>query len=371
MPNTILTPNVIANEALMVLKNNLVMANLVHRDYENEFVKVGDTVTARRPSKFVAKNFTGAVDPQDLNEGGVAVKMDRLRDVTVQITSKEMSLDLRDFSAQVIEPAMTAIASAVDADVLATAVEGAGRTVTASGESATKPIKDIAKVGSYLDFAGVPVQNRRLVLNPSHKVLYATDDNLSKVSYAGDGNALRDAELGKVYTMDTYMSQNAPYPYGYLDNAVGTAKTYKVSGTAGESKVALSSVTAATATVKKGDCFIVDGYVYHFAADATAASGAVAEVAIDQPLHAALSGKDATVISAPTSVGFHRNGVALVTRPMDLPMGNKNAYVASADGLGVRVVFDYDSTHKIDTVSFDILYGVTTLDKNMIVKVQG
>lgn len=45
MPNTILTPNVIANEALMVLKNNLVMANLVHRDYEKEFVKVGDTVT--------------------------------------------------------------------------------------------------------------------------------------------------------------------------------------------------------------------------------------------------------------------------------------------------------------------------------------
>lgn len=346
MPNTILTPNVIANEALMVLKNNLVMANLVHRDYEDEFVKVGDTVTARRPSKFVAKNFTGAVDPQDLNEGGVPVKMDRLRDVTVQITSKEMSLDLRDFSAQVIEPAMTAIASAVDADVLATAVEGAGRTVTASGESATKPIKDIAKVGSYLDFAGVPVQNRRLVLNPSHKVLYATDDNLSKVSYAGDGNALRDAELGKVYTMDTYMSQNAPYPYGYLDNAVGTAKTYKVSGTAGESKVALSSVTAATATVKKGDCFIVDGYVYHFAAGATAASGAVAEVAIDQPLHATLSGKDATVISAPTSVGFHRNGVALVTRPMDLPMGNKNAYYLNATDIsagrlsGIEILAD-------------------------------
>lgn len=253
MPNTILTPNVIANEALMVLKNNLVMANLVHRDYEKEFVKVGDTVTARRPSKFAAKNFTGAVDPQELNEGGVPVKMDRLRDVTVQITSKEMSLDLRDFSAQVIEPAMTAIANAVDADVLATAVEGACRTVTASGEDAAKPIKDIAKVGSLLDFAGVPVQNRRLVLNPSHKVLYATDDNMSKVSYAGDGTALREAELGKVYTMDTYMSQNAPYPFGYLDNAVGTAKSFKVSGTAGASTVALSSVTAASATVKKGD----------------------------------------------------------------------------------------------------------------------
>ena len=33
MANTILTPQVIANEALMVLQANLVMADLVHRDY--------------------------------------------------------------------------------------------------------------------------------------------------------------------------------------------------------------------------------------------------------------------------------------------------------------------------------------------------
>lgn len=32
MPNTFLTPQIIAREALMVLENNLVMANLVHRD---------------------------------------------------------------------------------------------------------------------------------------------------------------------------------------------------------------------------------------------------------------------------------------------------------------------------------------------------
>lgn len=369
MPNTILTPSVIANEALMVLKNNLVMANLVHRDYEKEFVKVGDTITARRPAKFVAKNFTGAVAPQDIEEGGVPVKMDRLRDVTVQVTSKEMSLELKDFSSQVIEPAMQAIAEAVDGDVLATAVQGAGRTVAASEESAAKPIRDIAKVGSFLDFAGVPVQNRRLVLNPAHKVTYAMDDNMSKVSYAGDSKALRDAELGRIYTMDTYMSQNAPYPFGYLDNKVGTAKAFKVSGNAGESVVSLSALNTASATVKAGDCFIVNGYVYHIKEDKTGASSAIDSVAINQPLHADLDAVDATVVSAPVSVGFHRNGIALVTRSLDLPMGNKNAYVASADGLAVRVVFDYDSVHKIDTCSFDILYGVTTLDSSMIVNI--
>ena len=58
MSNTILTPEIVAKEALMVLTGNLVMADLVHRDYSDEFVTVGDTVTIRKPAKFVPKNFT-------------------------------------------------------------------------------------------------------------------------------------------------------------------------------------------------------------------------------------------------------------------------------------------------------------------------
>lgn len=58
MPNTFLTPKIIAQEALMVLENQLTMANLVHRDYSKEFVKVGDSITIRKPARFSAKNFT-------------------------------------------------------------------------------------------------------------------------------------------------------------------------------------------------------------------------------------------------------------------------------------------------------------------------
>ena len=83
MANTFLTPEVVAKEALMVLTSNLVMADLVHRDYAEELVSVGDTVSIRRPAKFVAKNFTGTAESQDVNEGSVAVKLDRFRDVTV------------------------------------------------------------------------------------------------------------------------------------------------------------------------------------------------------------------------------------------------------------------------------------------------
>ena len=57
MPNKFLTPDIIANEALMVLENNTVMAGLVHRDYSKEFNHVGDTITIRKPAKFMLRTL--------------------------------------------------------------------------------------------------------------------------------------------------------------------------------------------------------------------------------------------------------------------------------------------------------------------------
>ena len=133
MPNTILTPQIIANEALMVLQSNLTMANLVHRDYSQEFVKVGDTITVRKPATFVAKNFTGQTVAQDITEGSTTVKMDRFRDITVNVGAKEMTLDIKNFSEQVITPAMQAMAQQIDADLLAVGIAKAKKKATVSG----------------------------------------------------------------------------------------------------------------------------------------------------------------------------------------------------------------------------------------------
>lgn len=364
--NTFLTPEVVAKEALMVLQSNLVMADLVHRDYSEEFVNVGDTISVRKPAKFVAKNFTGETTTQDITEGSVPVKMDRFRDITVAVTSKQLTLDIADFSEQVITPAMQAIAQAIDEDLLAVGVSKAG--YVKPGTANATDLADVADLAKKLDLNKVPTQNRRLVMHPTHKYRYALTDNLSKVSYAGDNITLRDALLGRIYTLDTYMDQNAP------DTAAatpGTATAFKVTGAAKESKVALSGVTAATATVKAGDGFILNGYLYRFTADATAASGAVTEVAIDQPLVTNVDAVAATVITAPHSLAFHRNGLALVTRRLALPMGAAKSAYASADGLAVRVVYDYDSKTKTDKVSFDIIYGIKELDPSMICALKG
>lgn len=366
MANTFLTPEVVAKEALMVLQSNLVMADLVHRDYSDEFVAVGDTVSVRKPAKFVARNFTGHTDPQDITEGSVPVKLDRFRDVTVAVTSKQMTLDIADFSAQVITPAMQAIAQAVDEDLLAAGIEGAG--YIKSGDPNAQDLADIADLAKKLDLNKVPAQNRHLVLHPTHKYRYALTDNLSNVSYAGDNATLRDALLGRVYTLDTYMDQNAPDSNAA---APGSAVSFKISGTKGTRKVALSAVTAAAATVKAGDGFILGGYLYRFAEDKTASGGAVAEVAIDQPLMQDAQAVAAVVVNAPHSLAFHRNGIALVTRQLALPMGAGKAAYASADGLAVRVVYDYDSDTKTDKISFDIIYGIKALDQELIAALKG
>ena len=362
MANVVLTPDIIAKEALMVLESNLTMANLVHRDYSKEFVNVGDTITVRKPSKFVAKNFLGQVEDQELSEGSVPVKMDRYRDVTIPITSKEMTLDIKDFSEQVITPAMSSIAQAVDIDLLTVGIEKAGSKVAVSS---TPKIDDIAGVGKALDLKKAPRDNlRNLVLGVNTLYKYNTLDNFAKVSYKGDSEALKNAEIGKVYTMNTFMSQNAPTN---ASETPGTVTAYKVTCTKGTTQFTVSGGTAATGTIKQGDQLIVNGYLFECAEDLTLSSGAGTLKVTEKIPFTLTEATNVVIINKEHSLGFHRNGLALVTRQLELPAGAAKAAIASANGLSVRVVYGYDQDTKTDRISFDIIYGIKELDSDLLV----
>ena len=83
MNNTFLTPEVVAKEALMVLTSNLVMADLVHRDYADDFVAVGDTVSIIDGP---LENFSGLVDALDQENNMVRV--------TISMFGRETSVEL-------------------------------------------------------------------------------------------------------------------------------------------------------------------------------------------------------------------------------------------------------------------------------------
>lgn len=206
MANTILTPDIIAREALMVLRNNAVMANLVHRDYSNEFVAgVGDTITIRKPATFEAKEYAGTITVQDATESGVAVKMDKHLDVSFAVTSKELTLDIEDFSKQFLVPAMQAFQDKIDSYLLGLQADVTNR-VTAT----TVIQNDIVDARKNLVKSGAPLTERRFVYSSDTEAdLLKTDLFVSADKVGDEGTALREASLGRKFGMDFYVDQNA------------------------------------------------------------------------------------------------------------------------------------------------------------------
>lgn len=206
MPNTFLTPEVIAREALMVLRNNAVMANLVHRDYSGEFVAgVGDTITIRKPAKFAAKEFTGEIEIQNAEETGVPVKMDKHLDVSFSVTSAQLTMDIEDFSRQLLVPAMQAFQDKIDSYLLGLQSEVTNRVPhTASARD------DIVDARTFLTKAAAPLTERRYVYGSDTESELLKTDLFTNADKVGDeGTALREASLGRKFGMDFYVDQNA------------------------------------------------------------------------------------------------------------------------------------------------------------------
>lgn len=206
MPNKILTPEVIAREALMVLRNNAVMANLVHRDYSDEFAAgVGDTVTIRKPATFAAKEFTSNIEVQDATENSVAVKLDKHLDVSFAVTSAQMTMDIADFSAQLLVPAMQAFQDKIDAYLLGLKADITNK-VTATGNAKG----DVIEARKHLTANAAPLTERRFVYGTDMEAdLLNTDLFVSAEKVGDEGTALREASLGRKFGMDFYVDQNA------------------------------------------------------------------------------------------------------------------------------------------------------------------
>ena len=281
MANTFLTPDIIAREALMVLRNNAVMAKLVHRDYSADFNgAVGDTITIRKPATFVANDYNGSIEVQDATETSVSVVMDKHLDVSFAVTSKQMSMDIEDFSAQLLVPAMQAFNDKIDKMLIALESEATSRHAHASGVIAPA---DMIAARKFLTENAAPMADRRFVIGAAAEADLLGNELFVSAEKVGDTAALKEASLGRKFGMDIYVDQNVAKNGNYTP-----------------------------------------------------------------------------------SIAFHKNAMALVTRPLALPQGAAKAAIVNYDGFGLRVVYGYDMDKKTDTISIDMLCGVKLLDDKLI-----
>lgn len=367
MSNTLLTSSVIAKEALMRLDANLVMGGLVYRDYDSEFqAKVGDTVTIRKPVTFTAAEFSTAISAQAITENSTTVVLDKHLDVSFEITAKEMSLSIDQYSERIINPAMAAIAQKIDEYLCGLYADVPFYAGTAGTTPAT--LAAVAAAGKVLNINKAPMAGRNLVIDPSAHASLVVLDAFAGADKSGSTEALREASIGRALGFDTYMDQNIKA------HANGTATSGNASGTAGDATIAVASLSAATATIKKGTLFTIadDTTVYTVTEDATGSSSAIAALKISPALKVTASTKAITFIAGhAANLAFHKNAFALVVRPLALPMGNSNAEYVDYNGLGIRMVSGYDMSGKKDVVSLDLLCGVKLLDPALACRLVG
>lgn len=213
--NTFLTPDVIAQRALATLYETTVMAQLVHRDYDADFAgRVGDTITVRKPAAFTASEFerdTGIV-PQNAVESGVPIVLNHFPDVSVAVTTEQLTLEVEDFGVQILDPMMEAVAQKIDRDLLALRndiVQTAGGT---AGRTTSDP-EILIDAGTLLNQQNVPLSERRAVIGPATNGEWLDSDVLKLVNESGSTDGLREAFIGRrLFGFDPYMTQNVEGP---------------------------------------------------------------------------------------------------------------------------------------------------------------
>lgn len=376
MPNTFLTSKEIARQALPILENNLVMGGLVYRDLDATFAQKGDTIQVRKPAAFTAVEFDGDLtgEFQAITETAVDVKLDKIASVDVEVTSKELTLEVPQFQDQVIMPAMAALGQKIDSDITSLYKD----IPYAYGAAGTTPdeLADIAGVRKVLNENKVPLALRRLVIDPEADAKFNVLDVFAKADASGTTLGLREAALGRKLGFDMYMDQNIK-----AHTAGGYAALLDVTitaGAAGATAIKLESTAgASTAKLLKGDRFTIDGIEFVVTADTAAAvSGDIAVVNIYPALPKAYSDFTSAAVtftaSHVASMAFHRNAFALVSRPLLQPMGGADSYSTSINaGINIRVTMDYNMTTKTNIISFDALYGVKTLYPELAARLLG
>ncbi len=414
MANNVLTYGLIAKRAVEVLENNLVMASQVYRGYEAEYsrnvngYKPGATITVRRPAEFVYRE--GAIaQVQNAEEGSVQITVNQQGGADMNFTSKDLTLDIVDFSERFIEPAMITIAQAVDqktAGLMADIpnwVGTPGNTLSNfdSFAASTQRLDDTAIGSSPRVGVVTPKDARGLQANLTGPQSLFAPDMVSKVYRDGALPPIDGVSLFKTqnyYTQTTGTRTNGTLNGGTLSTTWSSSKD---TNTISFSMTGLG----ASATIKKGEVFTLAGvydvnprsgvalpYLKQFVvtADVTAAGGGTATVVASPALipvntpgaHWNASAAPATnavvtwLGTASTSyannIVFNKNAFALVMVPLERPEGGlAKVSRMSHKGINVRVLSFYDGINDNNIWRFDVLFGLKTIDPRQAVRLSG
>lgn len=401
MANTIITPSIIAKVGLAQLENNLVMGKKVYRDYSREFVKVGDTISVRRPVKFTAQDGAVAIN-QDVTEGKFSLAMDKRKHVSWSFSTQDLTLSIEEYNERYIKPACIALANQIDYDL--TGLYNKVWNWVGTPASPVDSFADFAKAPRRLDEGAVPQDNRHAVLSPADAWgLVGSQTSLYMQDVAR--GAYRAGDIGMVAGVSTAMDQNirmhtnGAAAGGGLINGANQNVTYATSKDTNTQTLITDDWTSNT-TFKAGDVFTIDN-VYAVNPVSKQSTGVLQQFVIQSDITATgtdctltiapaiiISGPYQTVDSAPadgaaiTMMGtgsaqyaqnlvFHKNAFALVMADLEMPDGATFKARESQNGFSIRVIKYYDGEMDEDKIRLDVLYGTKAIYPDLACRLSG
>lgn len=204
----------VAVDALPALTGNLVMGNLVNRDFEPTLAQAGDTVNVPIPPTLVANNIAqgGSVIAQNPNLGNASIVLNTHAEATFQIPDVTKVLAVPDLLKLYMQPAVIALAERIETDLLNMAASfTANSPVGTGGVALTEAAVDEAETALFN--AKVPASSPKyLVVNGTTYSQLRQIQRFSEYSTAGDAGlrAIVDGSVGKIKDFFVFRSQFVP-----------------------------------------------------------------------------------------------------------------------------------------------------------------
>jgi hypothetical protein len=204
----------VAADALPALMGNLIMGNLVNRDYEPVLAHSGDTVNVAIPPVLVANNLAqgGTVQPQNPNLTTASIILNTHAEATFQIPDVTKALAFPDLLKAYMQPAVVAIAERIESDLLGLYPQFVGNTaVGVAGTAVTEATIDAAETALFQ--AKVPASaSKYLVVDSNTYSQIRQIARFSEYYTAGEAGlkALVEGNVGKMKDFFIFRSQFVP-----------------------------------------------------------------------------------------------------------------------------------------------------------------
>jgi len=381
-------PNVIAQEALRHLESNLIIAQMCARDLTSDFTtrangwKVGDEVSYRTHGEYVTKEFSTAIEPQQISGSTRSLKIEKFFDTSVEITAREESMDLDNLSEQVLSPAMYSFSETIDAYLGTKILQGQGLYVSDTLFATAADISQARKAAILQQLSS----NRFCLvdLDIEADLLGQTWFNQAQTRGSDGETTLRTGKMNHTMGMD--FDSSISFPTNSTAHTCGTGTALTNNGTAvsgifpnnkiGDTDLIIDGGSANTFIA--GDRIKLAGVKRPLVVKTTtlALNTPVTTVALSHPITEVIPDNAAiTVIGSGQDLTYHgaimdNKSIGVAFPMLDLP-GDKVAGYASSNGINLRIVKGYDQAKKITTMSIDMLCGAFMIDTRRVTLLAG